>query len=156
MDKNSIIEKLQQLAELEKEISDKQLSKTIATATLQKCPEYCILQAIETELKDLQHRVSTYRESIKDIVWQAAFEEKFADRKPVDGVEIKQFDVVDILDEKKAKAWASINMPNALTLKTSELNKVLKGGLEVDWAKVEPEYRVQLATDLRQYLPKEE
>jgi hypothetical protein len=42
--------------------------------------------------------------------------------KPFEGVQIKKFQQVRILDEKMAKAWAAINAPNVLSIKKAPFN----------------------------------
>lgn len=61
-------------------------------------------------------------------------------------VKIKEFTKVTITDSKLAVAWAALNAPMCLSL-TKDFEKVAKT-LELPFAKIEKEYRAQIATDL--------
>lgn len=146
---------MRKLAILEDQIGSKLEHKKIADEALKKTPEYYIVLANEVELKSLQQEEAELKSDLKHLFLSLAFEAEFADKKPIDGVEIKKFDTVEILDEQAAKIWLATNAPDCLSIKKSETDKVLKV-VKTGFSKVGFEYRVQIASDLSKYLPKEE
>jgi len=71
--------------------------------------------------------------------------------KPYEGIQIKQFQVVRILDERAAKRWAGENAPGALSIKTAQFNKIAKALDGLEFVKIDKEYRAQIASDLSMY-----
>jgi len=71
--------------------------------------------------------------------------------KPYDGVQVKKFQVVRILDERAAKAWAGENAPGSLSIRQSQFNKIAKALDSLNFIEIDTEWRVQIATDLSMY-----
>jgi len=71
--------------------------------------------------------------------------------KPYEGIQIKQFQVVRILDEREAIRWAGENAPGALSIKTAQFNKIAKALDGLEFVKIDKEYRAQIASDLSMY-----
>jgi len=76
--------------------------------------------------------------------------------KPYEGIQIKQFQVVRILDEREAIRWAGENAPGALSIKTAQFNKIAKALDGLEFVKIDKEYRAQIASDLSMYEVKDE
>jgi len=75
------------------------------------------------------------------------------EKKPVPGVEVKIFTVVDY-DEKAAREWCFTNLRPALKLDKTEFEKMAKSG-NVEIAQVRTEPRAQIASDLDKMLKDE-
>jgi hypothetical protein len=71
--------------------------------------------------------------------------------KPFEGVQIKKFQQVRILDEKMAKAWAATNAPNVLSIKKAPFNKIAKALDGLEFVETYNEWRAQIASDLSMY-----
>jgi len=67
-----------------------------------------------------------------------------------DGVTVKHFKVVTITDDRLAKVWASINIPELLTLGSGFGNKV--NGLDLPFYNVDNVYRAQIDSDLSRFI----
>lgn len=74
-----------------------------------------------------------------------------ANKKPFKGIEIKEFSIIKVLDEKKALIWASQNAPSILKLDQTKFKKAVEN-LELDFVEKGVEYRTQIASDLSEYL----
>lgn len=168
MIEQALDEHLDQLAEdelLEKEIKDKlkELAHTRwllghrkqelseAQEALEETPQFA-------EVTDLVNEINTYNQAeanLKADIGVASIRlselSEYEDRKPVSGVQIKEFTTIEILDEKKAKVWAADNAPDTLTLSASKFNKVAKV-LNLDFVEIGKEYKAQVASDLSEYL----
>lgn len=119
-------------------------------AVLEQSQEYKDLQARKDVLRILESSMDTVIGGIKE------YEEKeFSltgkkNTKPIEGVQIKKFSVVRILDEKKAIKWAGDNAPSVLSLKKAPFNKIAKA-MELEFVEIYSEYRAQIASDLSMY-----
>lgn len=82
----------------------------------------------------------------KELALEVSAETDYDDRKPVGGIEIKKFTVVEITDLKEAKIWAAENAPDLLTLNSTFQNAVSKLSLPFTNKKVE--YRAQISSKL--------
>lgn len=115
---------------------------------LEKTSEWIVFQ----KTLDLQKRFSIEMEElekeIRDIAVQI-FDGQ--NKKPVHGIEIKEFSVIKVLDEKKALIWASQNAPSILKLDQTKFKKAVEN-LELDFVEKSVEYRGQIASDLSEYL----
>ena len=119
----------------------------------------------ELEESELGARLSNARDSLKllEVAQKGLIngikirvEEEFIssgleNTNPYDGVQVKKFQEVHILDEDAAKEWAAINVPNVVTLNKSNFDKVAKavGGLK--FVQIVDDYRAQIASDLSMY-----
>jgi hypothetical protein len=74
------------------------------------------------------------------------------DKNVLPGVQIKEFEVVRITDERAAIKWAAENIPAAVQLKRSDFDKVVKVMGDTPFAVVETEPRAQIATNLKEIL----
>lgn len=115
---------------------------------LKKTPIY---QALET-YKEMQAGVKKQIDEVTARIKEQALEEYDGEnKKPYSGVEIRNFTIVNVLDEKQAKVWAAENAPSTLNISKSKFEKVVKV-LELDFIELGEENRVYLASDLSEYL----
>ena len=124
--------------------------KDLQTA-LEQSQEYQDLQARKTALNVLDAHVKGLEGGIKDRVETAFRLSADKNTKPHEGVQVKKFQVVRILDERAAKEWAGENAPGALSIKTSQFNKIAKALDALDFLEIDTEWRAQIATDLSMY-----
>jgi len=114
--------------------------------------EYIALQAMITEAdKDVVF--------LDRMVREQALEAFNADgsRRPHPAVTVKEFTVVTIPDEMKAREWSFTNFRPALKLDAKVFEKAVKDGtVPAELATVATEARAQIATDLSKYLAEEE
>ena len=131
----------QRLARLKDDLSKKQeyLEATMA---------YKEVQDAQDLVKLAQSEVSRVEELIRDgaLVQYRSDGEK----NPIDGIKIKEFSIIRILDENEAKRWATENAPGIVTLNKTKFNKAVKE-LELNFVQKDKEYRVQIASDLSEY-----
>jgi len=168
MTEQALDQHLDQLSEdelLEKEIKDKLIDLAnvrdtvefqkerlkLAETALQLTSEYMNVNDIVNEINTLKHAQTNLEADIKTATLQLSEFSGYEDRKPVSGVQIKEFTVVEILDEKKAKIWASQNAPDTISLSKSKFDKVVKV-LDLDFVRTGKEYRAQVDSDLSNYL----
>ncbi len=122
-----------------------------AQKELEQSEPYLQLQERKEALKVLRARVDGLAGGIKDRVETEFNLSADKNTKPYDGIQIKKFQVVTIIDERKAKAWAGNNAPGTLSIKKAQFNKVAKALDSLEFVKIEDEYRVQIASNLSMY-----
>jgi len=144
-------DKLRELAHTKWLLGNRAMDLQLAQDYLEQTPEYFEVNELTKEIKELQQSEANLNANIKTATLQLSELSGYADRKPVSGVQIKEFTVVEILDEKKAKIWASQNAPDTISLSKSKFDKVAKV-LDLDFVKTGTEYRAQVASDLSNYL----
>ena len=111
------------------------------------------LERTSQSLNDTTLKMAELEATIKSqayLEW-SQLENKEEVKHPWPGIDVKHFDIVKIIDEKKALAWAVQNMPSALKLNVSTLEKGVKA-LELDFIEKTDEYKVQIASNLGGYL----
>jgi hypothetical protein len=145
--KMSIKDDLKYLAHQRKKLAKQKEAEKTLTEKLEATPEYVALQAIKKEIGNTKDDASRAELQIKNNVIP---EFGLDDKKPCDGVQIKEFSVIRVLDEKEAKRWASENAPGVITLNKSKFDRAVKG-LELDFIYKDTEYRAQIASDLSMY-----
>lgn len=97
------------------------------------------LKLIEGDIDALSQNIRTLAEFI-------SFNTNYENRHPNPYVTVKEFDVVSIIDEPAAKAWASINAPEMLTLSSKFAGVVKK--LTLPFLNKKTEYHAQIDSDL--------
>lgn len=117
---------------------------------LEQTQEYKALQDAQDNAKLMTTEVSRVEAEIKDSVEKEFVRTRLENTKPYDGIEIKKFGVVHILDERQAITWAATNAPQVLSLKQAPFNKIAKV-LDLDFVQKTTEYRAQIASDLSMY-----
>lgn len=143
-----ITDKLKELAQYR---SDAQSQKGLVEKLQKKLElteEWISLQEEKEQLKGLSVVVEQLEEEVRDLA-HSLFDGQ--NKKPFIGIEIKEFSVVKVLDEKRALVWASQNAPSILKLDQTKFKKAVEN-LELDFVEKGVEYRVQIASDLSEYL----
>jgi len=147
MKMSNLTDKLTDLARLRETKENLQARVDFVSDALKRTVEYEQLELAKNELSLVSKLADDVAKEIRDVVLNSM-------EVPV-GITIKQFKVLKVADEKKAKVWMATNAPTLLSYNDSKLLKAVEN-LEVDWAVVGTEPRVQIASDLSVYLPKEE
>lgn len=131
----------QKLARLKDELSKKQdyLEATMA---------YKEVQEARDNVKIMEEEVSRVEELIRSVILEEF--PSHNNKKPYDGIQIKEFSTITILDENAAKQWATVNAPSIVTLNKSKFNSAVKE-LELPFVQKGIEYKVQIASDLSMY-----
>jgi len=123
--------------------------KAKAVEALQETAEYATVDALTNSVKDIKAKISFLESEIKEHEVESA--KKYKGYLPIVGVTIKNFKVLKVEDDKKAKVWLASNAPALLSYSDSKLLKAVEN-LEIDWATVETEPRAQIESDLSVYL----
>jgi len=144
---SNLTDKLTDLARLRQEVEKLEVQRDFADDTLRKTIEFSQLEFATEALKTVNQIKKHLEDEIRDSI--------HTEMEIPSGITIKQFKVLKVADEKKAKVWMATNAPTLLSYNDSKLLKAVEN-LEVDWAVVGTEPRVQIASDLSVYLPKEE
>lgn len=143
-----ITNKLKELAELRKELSQQKIDLDIYQSELEKTPQYQYLVAQKLICNTQSSEIEQLEKEIRELA-VAQFDGQ--NKKPFKGIEIKEFSVVKVLDEKKALIWASQNAPSILKLDQAKFKKAVEN-LELDFVEKGVEYKGQIASDLSEYL----
>jgi hypothetical protein len=147
MKMSNLTDKLTDLARLRETKENLQARVDFVSDALKRTAEYEQLELAKNELALVSKLADDVANEIRDSV--------HTEMEIPSGITIKQFKVLKIADAKKAKVWMATNAPTLLSYNDSKLLKAVEN-LEVDWAVVTTEPRVQIASDLSVYLPKEE
>ena len=132
------------VARLKAEVKDRQ-------SALEKTQEYQDLESRKEVLRILEASMNGTVEGLKDRIEREFIDGGKENTQPYDGVQVKKFQVVRILDERAAKKWAGENAPGALSIKTAQFNKIAKALDSLNFIEIDIEYRAQIATDLSMY-----
>lgn len=154
MDTDTIEDKLRKVAEIRKEIREKLFDYDCKKAKIEQSEGYVMMLRAKEIADELIESENILLSEIRERALERFFASNFEAKKPAPGVEIKKFTVLKIKDEKSAKEWAAHNAPNTLRLDERTLQKVIAGGVEVDWASIKDDYRAQISSDLSEYLEK--
>jgi hypothetical protein len=142
--KDDLVKDLQTLALLRKQAETMAGSLNILLDDLHELPVYKFAEQKELELKQIKATISELESNIRT-------DASLADPLQIpDGISIKNFKVIRITDEKKAKAWAVTNAPSLLKLDEKKLEKAVEN-LELDWVQKGTETKAQIASNLSQY-----
>ena len=142
---------LKDLAKIRSDITKTEEDLLCAQELLEDRIEYKEVLACKEELKAYAKIQETLEENIRsDAVMLSAFT-NYEDRKPVSCVEVKEFTIVNITDERIAKIWAAQNAPDALSIKKAPFNKIAKV-MNLDFVDKSTEYRAQVSSNLSEYL----
>jgi len=125
----------------------KATEKTLQEA-LEQTEEYRKLQEAKANTKIMSDEVDRVEELIRSIAYDRFVSDH--NKNPVDGIKIKEFSTITILDENEAKRWATENAPSIVTLNKSKFNSAVKA-LELPFVEKGIEYKVQIASDLSIY-----
>ena len=118
--------------------------------------EYLQSARLIAKINAVSREVDILSTNIRERALRLSAYTDYADRKPVDGVEIKHFEnIVTITDNDAAKKWFADNAPDALEIKKSVANKILPH-LSFPWCSKYSEYRAQISGDLSVYDEQEE
>lgn len=140
--------KLTQLANIRE--AEKLYSKRMENlkAILENSHEWIDYQDALNNVRGLEQQESILANEIREVAVQTF---DGTNKKPIYGIEIKEFSVIKVLDEKKALIWASQNAPSILKLDQAKFKKAVEN-LELDFIEKGVEYRGQIASDLSEYL----
>lgn len=142
-----MIEGLKRLKELRAGIVEKTKLRDELNLKVQETPEYQAYLDAHAKLSMDRAEADELEKVIKEEAVELSRQTGFEERK-FGAVNIKEFTLVKILDQKQAVIWAAANAPSCLTL-TKDFEKAAKS-LELPFVSVEKEYRAQIATDLSQ------
>jgi hypothetical protein len=120
-------------------------------AEMEQSDAYHKLEEARNHLRLKEAAIRGLEEGIKDRVKTEFIQGGLEDTKPYEGIQVKKFQVVRILDERAAKEWAGENAPGALSIKTSQFNKIAKALDALDFLEIDTEWRAQIASDLSMY-----
>lgn len=143
-----IIDKLTELAKVRDDIAEYKAISDISKIALEGTHEWIVYQNNLNNVRGLEQQESILANEVREISVQIF---DGTNKKPVHGIEIKEFSVIKVLDEKKALIWASQNAPSILKLDQAKFKKAVEN-LELDFVEKGVEYRGQIASDLSEYL----
>ena len=122
----------------------------VAQNILEETSQYQRLQRAKESLSKCEAEANELADSIRHNAEVEFVMNHLENTKPYDGIQIKKFNVVHLLDERQAITWAATNAPQVLSLKKAPFNKIAKV-LDLDFVKINDEYRAQIASDLSMY-----
>ena len=143
---------------LAKQRSDLEVARGVVThyqEQLEQTEEHQTLQKAMEIASNLRSDIHNIEEAIKSLIYGEFVSSGLENTKPYDGIQIKKFKVVHILDERTAILWAATNAPQVLSLKKAPFNKIAKV-LDLEFVEIDDEYRAQIASDLSMYEDKED
>lgn len=140
-----MLEELKSLRKLREVIDIRKNIEADLEEKYQATPEYQKFIEAHNTLMELRQNLEALEKAIKEEAVKMSRNTGFEER-DFGSVKIKEFTKVTITDQKLAVAWAGINAPSCLSL-TKDFEKIAKT-LELPFAKVEKEYRAQIASDL--------
>jgi hypothetical protein len=120
-------------------------------AELEQCDAYQKLQEAKENLKLKEAAIRGLEAGIKNRVETEFVRSGMENNNPYEGIKIKKFQVVRILDERAAKEWAGENAPGAVSIKKAQFNKIAKALDSLKFLEIDTEWRAQIATDLSMY-----
>jgi hypothetical protein len=129
-------------------------------AHLEKTVEYEELKHAKSIMTELSEKASELgieirKEILVDFNARMDLDDE-PNKKPYDGIQIKEFQTLEVTDEKKAIQWAvDSGQFNLVSLAKSNFKKVAKV-LDLEFVKKGKEYRAQIASDLSMYEEKED
>jgi len=97
----------------------------------------------------LNERLNRTMDELKNEVLKNVYDGE--NKKPISGVQVKTFKTIEITDEKQAKLWAATNAPSTIKLNEPAFGKAVSA-LELEFVKKGEENRVQVSSDLSEYL----
>jgi hypothetical protein len=140
---NFLLETLKILRELKSEVKYS-IDKT--QEELEKTDLYKYQLEEKVRFQELTEQISDAEEAIREIAVALSSKDNYETRE-FNGVKVKQFNIINILDESKAKLWASQYMPEAVKLTISKFNSGVRN-LELPFIQKEVEYRAQIPSNL--------
>jgi hypothetical protein len=150
MEKMKMENKLKELAQQKIAIAEYKAKVKDAETTLQQYQPFIHLQNMKDHLKEIEKEMDSLVGQIKNEIEKEFVHTGLENTKPYEGIHIKKYQQVRILDEVEAKEWAAENAPQTLTLKKAPFNKIAKV-LELDFVEVYSEWRATIASDLSMY-----
>lgn len=148
---NEIEEKLKELATRRQDLETTKKELESKKIDLQLTPEWLAVERFTRCVNEDKEAIEALEVEIKLQGTMAFLENPTLGRKPVKGIEVKEFSIIKVLDEKKALIWASQNAPSILKLDQTKFKKAVEN-LELDFVEKGVEYRTQIASDLSEYL----
>ncbi len=146
----NIKEDLHFLAIRRKKLNKQKLAEKDLKERLESSPEYLALNALQRDMGYTKDDIGRVELQIKNNVTHEFIQTGLEITKPYDGIQIKKFQVVHVLDEKEAIAWAGVNAPQVLSLRKAPFNKIAKV-LDLSFVEINTEYRAQIASELSMY-----
>ena len=115
--------------------------------------QWGLCEAQDEGIHELKTFLSSLEVSTRELIAQHA--EETGEKKPIKGLSAVASKVVDILDEKKTRAWLSENAPDVLTINKSKLKKAVVN-LSLDFIRITETFSGRIASDLSEYLVEDE
>ncbi len=143
--------KLKELAELRRDIQMSNEYIAERKAEYEATDAYKSYKKATEAKAELTKQEAELQNAIKSLGWEVSKQTNWENRQPISGINVKKFSTFTLKDETAAKNWAIENKPSVLTLDVTELKKAVKE-LELPWFTLEDEYKVQIDSDLSQYL----
>ena len=150
----NIKEDLHYLATKRNRLNKQKLAEKSIKEKLESSPEYLALNALQRDIGNTEDDIGRVVAQIKSNATHEFISSGLKNTKPYDGIQIKKFKVVHLLDERTAILWAATNAPQVLSLKKAAFNKIAKV-LDLEFVEIDDEYRAQIASDLSMYEDKE-
>jgi len=145
---------LEKIANRRKIISELEDALEVGWELVEATPDYKSWQKLKEKVDGFKEELRENESAFKEQAVKEYVQYGMENPKPIDGLQIKKFKIVHILDEETAKEWASENAPQVLSLKKAQFNKIAKV-LDLDFVQINDEYRAQIASDLSMYEEKE-
>jgi len=144
-----IEEDLKRLAEIREILKDRKTRGNDLVTNLEQTPQFIALDNFQNETMQFEDEEAFLTQEIRNNAYKLSEETGFENRKPINGVQIKQFKLALVKDDRKAKTWLAENAPDLL--KIGKIDKIVEN-LNLDWVEKGVEYRSQIASDLSEYL----
>ena len=137
------------IAEIDEKLTD-------ALVHLEKTEEYQRVQQLKEWKKAVQEQSDSVADRIRNDVIREFNRSEDKNKKPYDGIQIKEFQTIEVTDEEEVIKWSIDSGQFALvSLVTSKFNKIAKV-LDLPFVTKGTEYRAQIASDLSMYEEKDE
>ena len=146
-------DKLAELQNARKSVALLERTVEQAQLALEQAEEYKTLQYFKERLTETKTRTDEMADEIRT---EAIMQFDGENKKPYDGIQIKEFQTIEVTDEEEAIKWSIDSGQFALvSLVTSKFNKIAKV-LDLPFVTKGTEYRAQIASDLSMYEEKDE
>jgi len=148
--------KLATLNLLRKQIENQKFQIDKAEEVLEASAMFMTVKSLKEHLTDLNNEADELADEIREDALLEFDLSEDKNKKPYDGIQIKEFQTIEVTDEEEAIKWSIDSGQFALvSLVTSKFNKIAKV-LDLPFVTKGTEYRAQIASDLSMYEEKDE
>jgi seryl-tRNA synthetase len=148
--------KLATLNLLRKQIENQKFQVEKAEEVLEASAMFLTIKSLKEHLADLEVEADELADEIREDALLEFDLSEDKNKKPYDGIQIKEFQTIEVTDEEEAIKWSIDSGQFALvSLVTSKFNKIAKV-LDLPFVTKGTEYRAQIASDLSMYEEKDE